>query len=264
MEAVLRTAYETKLGKCLPKVGLFSECRGLAGVKKAVVHIGEVELSLCIAHGGKNIQQVLSWIEKGQEKFHAVEMMTCPGGCIGGGGQAISNDPDVARRRSQALYRLDEHSLIRRSHENPAVQALYKELLLRPLSQISIPLLHTTYEAKAKNAPGKGRALVRGYTATQLQTTTRGSDVLILFASQGGKTAARAKDMAKMGQKLRIPCRCIACDAYDISGLGEEKFVIVMTSSFGDGEFPDNGKEFFRHLVENEPDLSRVQCTLSC
>jgi len=152
MEAAVRTAYELYTGETLVDIEL-AAIRGFQGVKEAKVSIDGKELRLAVAHGLGNAHKVMEMIREDPDRFHFVEVMGCPGGCIGGGGQpyatanSIPLDEDALALRAQALYDLDRAKTIRRSHDNPDIQRLYKEYLGRPLSEKSHELLHTHYKA---------------------------------------------------------------------------------------------------------------------
>jgi len=152
MEAAIRTAYELYTGETLIDIEL-NDIRGFKGIKEAKVLLDGQELRLAVAHGLGNAHEVLEMVRKDRSRFHFVEVMGCPGGCIGGGGQpyatanSIPLDEECLRLRAQALYGLDREKTIRRSHENPDVQRLYKDFLGRPLSEKSHELLHTHYRA---------------------------------------------------------------------------------------------------------------------
>jgi iron-only hydrogenase group A len=153
MEAAVRTAYELYTGETLIDIEV-TDLRGFQGVKEAKVMLDGKELRLVVAHGLGNAHKVLEMVREDPTRFHFVEVMGCPGGCIGGGGQpyatanSIPLDEECLKLRAEALYGLDREKTIRRSHENPDVQRLYKEFLGRPLSERSHELLHTHYKAK--------------------------------------------------------------------------------------------------------------------
>ncbi|MCD6350843.1 MAG: (2Fe-2S)-binding protein, partial [Armatimonadetes bacterium] len=132
-EAALRTAYWMLFGEELPDEAIrFEAVRGLEGVREARVDFNGVELRVAVAHGLGNANRVLEKLQAGEE-YHWIEVMGCPGGCIGGGGQpyaganAIPLDEELLRRRGQALYDLDEHREIRRAHQNPDIELIYRE-----------------------------------------------------------------------------------------------------------------------------------------
>jgi NADH-quinone oxidoreductase subunit G/NADP-reducing hydrogenase subunit HndD len=150
MEAALRTVYEILTGEELKNLS-FHQVRGLTGVKEASVKIGDRELSVAVVHGLGNIREILDDIDRGKSSYHFIEVMCCPGGCIGGGGQPVSRDPKVKEKRIAGLYREDEGLPIRKSHENPFIQELYREFLGRPLGHKSHELLHTRYRDRRVN-----------------------------------------------------------------------------------------------------------------
>lgn len=154
MEAALRTAYETVTGKELPKVE-FEQVRGLDGVKEATIQVGDIPLSVAVAHGTANAAKVLESVRSGEKKYHFIEVMGCPGGCVTGGGQPIVSaqkrmDVNPGALRAAALYGEDKDKPVRKSHENKSIQKLYEEFLEKPNSHKAHELLHTHYEARPK------------------------------------------------------------------------------------------------------------------
>ena len=150
MEAALRTAYFFVTGKNLEKVE-FQNVRGLKGVKETSINIEGTEIRIAVAHGLANVEYVLNEIRKAQKEgkplpYHFVEVMACPGGCVGGGGQPYGVTDELRIARSKGLYSDDEAQTVRCSHENPYVQQLYKEFLGKPLGEKSHHLLHTKYQ----------------------------------------------------------------------------------------------------------------------
>ena len=149
MEAALRTAYEIHTGKTLEKVE-FTEVRGMEGVRSASIDMDGFELKVGIAHGLGNARRMLEDIRSGKSEYHAIEIMACPGGCVGGGGQPLHHgDVEILKARQKALYEEDANKPLRKSHENPDIQKLYEEFLGKPLSEKSHQLLHTHYFNKS-------------------------------------------------------------------------------------------------------------------
>ena len=151
MEAALRTAYELATGKALPKLD-FTDVRGLSGIKEAEVDIDGKKIRVAVAHGTAKVRELVDKIVSGEVYYDFVEIMACPGGCIGGGGQPYSLDKDVLKKRMEGIYSIDERSVIRKSHENPSIKKLYEEFLERPLGHLSHELLHTTYSDRSRKA----------------------------------------------------------------------------------------------------------------
>ncbi|MFH1238106.1 MAG: [FeFe] hydrogenase, group A [archaeon] len=143
MEAALRTSYEIVAGKELRKVE-FDNLRDSKGIKTGSVKLGDKTIKYACANGGANIRRLL----KDKDKYHFIEMMACPGGCVGGGGQPIYFDEKVLGLRSKALYKQDSRKKFRRSHENPIVKEIYKKYLGKPLSKKAEKLLHTKYQKR--------------------------------------------------------------------------------------------------------------------
>ena len=159
MEAALRTAYEIVTGRELPVDNLHvTAVAGLEGIKEASLTIEDtvpdwsflegVEVKVAVSHGLANTRRLLESIQAGESAYHFVEVMTCPGGCIGGGGQPRFTDDSVRMKRINAIYAEDEGKELRKSHENVKIQQLYKEFLKEPLGHKSHELLHTTYEER--------------------------------------------------------------------------------------------------------------------
>ena len=148
MEAALRTAYEVHTGKTLDKVD-FTQVRGLEGVREASVDMNGFELKVGIAHGLGNARRMLEDIRSGKSQYHAIEIMACPGGCVGGGGQPLHHgNVEVVEARRKAVYEEDRNKPLRKSHENLYIKSLYEEYLGKPLSEKAHALLHTHYFAK--------------------------------------------------------------------------------------------------------------------
>ena len=150
IEAATRTAYEWITGEELENVD-FVQLRGLDGIREATVKIGDMELHIGIAHGLGNARKLLDEIRAGTSKFHAIEIMACPGGCIGGGGQPYHHgDMDIIRERQKAIYEEDKGKKRRKSHENEEIIKLYEEFLGKPYGEKAHELLHTHYEPREK------------------------------------------------------------------------------------------------------------------
>ncbi len=145
IEAATRTAYEVFTGNKLPRVD-FQELRGLEGIRTASVDFNGTQINIGIAHKLGNARKLLDGIRSGLYNLHAIEIMACPGGCIGGGGQPLHHgDSSIIQARFDAIYREDASKPIRKSHENPYIIKLYEEFLGKPLSEKSHHLLHTHY-----------------------------------------------------------------------------------------------------------------------
>jgi iron-only hydrogenase group A len=161
MEAALRTAYEIVTGRELPVENLHvAPITGLDGIKEASLVIEGtvddwkflegVELKVAVSHGLGNTRRMLEYVKANGCPYHFVEVMTCPGGCIGGGGQPRFTDDSVRLKRIAGIYAEDEGKKLRKSHENPDVQKLYQDFLGAPLGEKSHHLLHTHYAPKSQ------------------------------------------------------------------------------------------------------------------
>ncbi len=156
MEAALRTAYEIVTGREVPFDGLnITPVRGMEEVKEASIRIENtlpdwsflegVELKTCVVHGLANAKIVMDKVVNGETNYHFIEVMACPGGCLGGGGQPIPTNLQIRKKRAEAIYHEDAGKPIRKSHENPEIIQLYNEFLKKPLGHKSHELLHTKY-----------------------------------------------------------------------------------------------------------------------
>lgn len=150
IEAALRTAYEWLTGTTLEKVE-FEDLRGPQGIKEATVKINGMDVKIAVAHGLGNARTLLENIQAGKSHYHAIEIMACPGGCIGGGGQPYhQGEGAVLRARTKAIYEEDKNKTLRKSHENPYIQKLYEEFLGQPYGEKAHELLHTHYTKRVK------------------------------------------------------------------------------------------------------------------
>ncbi len=144
MEAAVRTAHKMVTGEEMVSLRV-QPVRGLDGVKEARVKIGDLELGVAVVSGLANARRLMEQIRGGRDDLHFIEVMTCPGGCIGGGGQPLATDREALKSRIQALYQIDQIEPVRESHRNRDVQRLYSEFLGEPLGEKSHELLHTHY-----------------------------------------------------------------------------------------------------------------------
>ncbi|HOI25155.1 MAG TPA: NADH-dependent [FeFe] hydrogenase, group A6 [Caldisericia bacterium] len=144
MEAAIRTAYEVITESPLPKLD-FEEVRGLQGIKSATIDIQGLGLKIAVANGLGNARVLLEQVAKGESPYHFIEVMACPGGCIGGGGQPYPTNTEVREKRMKAIYCEDCNLPIRKSHENPSITDIYKDFLGQPNGEKSHHLLHTSY-----------------------------------------------------------------------------------------------------------------------
>jgi iron-only hydrogenase group A len=149
MEAALRTAYYNLTGKDLDKVE-FESIRGAEGLKEAVINIDGTELNIAVVNGIGNVRQVIDEINEKRSKYHFIEVMSCPGGCINGGGQPIHQIPEKLIKRMKALYQIDLEMKSRRSYENESIKTLYKEYFIEPNSHKAHDILHTDYVNRKK------------------------------------------------------------------------------------------------------------------
>lgn len=154
MEAALRTAVETLGGEELKKVE-FEDVRGTDGIKKAQYDVAGMTVKVAVASGLSNAKKVLEMVKNGEEEFHFIEFMACPGGCVNGGGQpqqpaSVRNFTDLKGLRAKALYSNDEKKELRKSHENPVLKKIYEEYLGEVGGHKAHEILHTYYTERKK------------------------------------------------------------------------------------------------------------------
>jgi iron only hydrogenase large subunit-like protein len=149
MEAALRTVYRVVTGEDLESLDVLP-VRGLTGVKEATLNVGALgPVRVAVAHGLANARKVLDQVKDGSSPYQFIEIMACPGGCVGGGGQPLPASDAKRELRAQALYHDDRDvQAHRQSHENPSIVALYEKYLGKPLGKRSHELLHTHYRAR--------------------------------------------------------------------------------------------------------------------
>lgn len=156
IEAALRTVAEDILGKPLEKVEFECVRAPVVGLREDTLKIGDLTLNIGVANGLVNAKTLLDRVKSGEKQYHVLEVMACPGGCVGGGGQPYPPhgytilDPALILKRAAALYSIDAQKTIRRSHQNEAVKQLYKEFLGEPGGELAHKLLHTTYTPRAR------------------------------------------------------------------------------------------------------------------
>jgi iron only hydrogenase large subunit-like protein len=153
MEATLRAASELVTGRPADRLD-FTEVRAVEGLRETYVAIGERNIHVGVANGLTNAKVLLDKVSRDEGGFHVIEVMACPGGCCGGGGQPYPPegvkvlDPGLLKKRAAALYAIDGGKTLRKSYENPAVEELYETFLGGPGTEKARQLLHTRYTAK--------------------------------------------------------------------------------------------------------------------
>lgn len=159
MEAALRTAYEFIMGQEAP-ASLFElkPVRGMEDIREATVDIGELHLNVAVVFGTANASKLIEKLKNSDKQYHFIEVMTCPGGCIGGGGQpkpAYGEEQNAREERVKGLYQKDQSMQVRSSHKNEEIKQLYKEFYKKPLSELAEKMLHTYYQDKSELLGGK-------------------------------------------------------------------------------------------------------------
>lgn len=175
MEAAVRTAYFYITGQQPPQsLYTLTPVRGIEEIREASVAIGDLTVNVAVVYGTKNASKMIEKIKEGKKQYHFIEVMTCPGGCIGGGGQpkpAMGEEEATRQGRIDGLYQKDADMTLRLSHENPEIKALYEEFYGKPLSELAEKMLHTIYtnkneqlgKQKEKKTMEKWKCKVCGY-----------------------------------------------------------------------------------------------------
>ena len=160
MEAALRTAYEYITGEEAPaQLYDLQPVRGYDGIREASLKIGDLEVNVAVVYGTANARKMIERMKQGDKQYHFIEVMTCPGGCIGGGGQPkdlLKDADEVRKARIDSLYKKDAEMTLRKSHENPSIKQIYEEFYGKPLSEMAEKMLHTLYEDKSMILNVKG------------------------------------------------------------------------------------------------------------
>ena len=160
MEAALRTAYEYITGEEAPaQLYDLQPVRGYEGIREASLQIGELNVNVAVVYGTANARRMIERMKQGEKQYHFIEVMTCPGGCIGGGGQPkdlLKDADEVRKARIDSLYKKDAEMTLRKSHENPSIKRIYEEFYGKPLSEMAEKMLHTMYEDKSMILNKKG------------------------------------------------------------------------------------------------------------
>ncbi len=149
MEAALRTVYEVVTGKTLEALD-FNDVRGLKGIKESTVDLDGTIVKVAVVHTLSKAREMMELIKAGKADYTFIEVMCCPGGCIGGGGQPYGATDELRRKRIDAIYQVDKDLPLRKSHESPAVKKIYEDFLIKPLGEKSHRFLHTTYQNRKK------------------------------------------------------------------------------------------------------------------
>ena len=154
MEAALRTLVEVLENKPAANVD-FVDVRGTQGIKEATYEVAGIKVNVAVASGLANARKIMEDIRAGKSKYHFIEIMSCPGGCVNGGGQPIKsafvrNNQDVAGIRGTSIYESDAAMKLRKSHENPVIKVVYDEYFGEPNSHVAHETLHTSYVPRNK------------------------------------------------------------------------------------------------------------------
>ena len=252
MEAALRTAYELQTGKPLEKITV-DEARGLDGTKRFSVDMNGTKVNCAVVHS-KYARELMESIKAGKEDLQFVEVMACPGGCISGGGQPHSNRADTMDKRMNAIYSIDAGKKLRKSHENPDIQTLYKEFFEKPGSHAAHELLHTTYAAQSVRARDEKVEEPAAAEGGAGDADVGEDGVTILYGSQTGTTAKAAKQLQAKFKEAGIASAVIPMNKFDVEQLPEKKKVVLMTCTYGAGEFPDMATDFWEALSNEDLD----------
>ena len=259
MEAALRTAADVLSGKNIEAVK-YESVRGMYGIKESTIELGQegdVSLNVAVCHQMRNVRDFLAQIEESKKTYHFIEVMTCPGGCIGGGGLPQSRDEDILSKRTDGIYSMDERMVVRKSHENQAVQQLYKDFLRKPLSAVSHLYLHTHYFPRVR----KPSIVLNAPVSTKfVETGDSRNTVYVVYGTQSGTAAQAAKEIklelqqfighAKLSPEPEVSL--VAGNAMHPDKLMQEvedsMGTIFVTCTFGEGQFPETMERLWNYL----------------
>jgi len=254
MEAALRTAYEIGTGKRLENLD-FTACRGFQGIKEATIDLDGTPVKIGVIHvcfwipfwmglmdvaaqqQAGNVRKFLDALLASPDRlgFHFIEIMCCQGGCIGGGGQPKSDDPLILQKRMNAVYEIDAKFVVRRSHENQSILRIYKDFLGEFNGHKAHELLHTHYHDRSHHADARPAAAAAPVAAAG-ETEKR---ALVIYATQTGNTEGAARRLNNELQAVKYNSRILSMDAFNPAEIANEPLVLILTSTFGEGERPD-------------------------
>ncbi|KAL0212468.1 hypothetical protein RCL1_006094 [Eukaryota sp. TZLM3-RCL] len=259
MEAALRTAYEVVSGKQLESVDL-TAIRGYNGVREGAVDIPVGDsfktVRVAICSGVKHAQALLRDPDYAT-KYDFIEVMSCPGGCIMGGGQPQSLEPEILKNRTQTTYNMDKKKSIRKSHENPSIKKLYDDFLEHPLSHTAHELLHTHYhDRSAKVINVNGEPVVDDSNDVVDADTV---NAFIVYATQTGNSKNLAQTLADEVRSRGGVAKVAAMDKVSAADLASKQLVLLITSTFGQGEFPDMAVPMWQELNKMDSGFANVK-----
>ncbi|KAJ3441058.1 iron hydrogenase [Anaeramoeba flamelloides] len=251
MEAALRSAYWLQKGVEFPSIE-FKPVRSRKGIKESVIDFDGTPLRLAVVSGGKNIHKFLETWGTSSFNYDFIEIMACPDGCIGGGGQPRSN-LDINPLRKQVVYQNENKLPSRSSYQNPLVKRLYKDWLKKPYDKVALKYLHTTYEPyKYSDQPQTDENSDKFHKLNEGLTWK--NSYLILYGSQTGTAEKAALKIADKIRSLKYKVRIKEMNEYGQPiKLKHEKLVFLITSTFWDGAFPENALKFWHKLKELQP-----------
>lgn len=256
MEAALRTAYETITGENAPSQ-LFDlqPVRGMEGVREAEFSIGEQKVRVAVIYGTANAAAFIQRMEETGKLYHFVEVMTCPGGCIGGGGQPLDKQYQgdaLRQKRIDSLYRRDADMTLRKSHENPEITKIYNEFLGKPLSELAENMLHTVYSDRSSDlgdAPcrvNNSKVADNGKTVTSENAFVNAVDNRTIEKNNGGNQNMKKFVCTVCGYIYEgdtPPAQCPICK------VGPDKFKeVVEETAKGTGKYAGTKTE--KNLME--------------
>ncbi|KAJ4462081.1 iron hydrogenase [Paratrimastix pyriformis] len=252
MEAALRSAFEMGTGQRLEKLD-FQSVRGFQGIKQATIDFDGRPIKVAVVHAAANVRKLLEAVraDPGHLGLHFIEVMACTGGCIGGGGQPKSNDPLVLEKRTRSVYEIDAQKTLRRSHENPSLLNLYSHFLGRPGSHKAHELLHTHYQDRS---PGTRDAMAAGGGDDESICTTdpAAKRALVLYATQTGTTAQAARRLNNELVAAKFASHMRPMDAITPADIASEPLVLILISTFGEGERPDMANPVWEWLGQQD------------
>ncbi|KAJ3424567.1 iron hydrogenase [Anaeramoeba flamelloides] len=254
LSSALRTAHYYLTGKQLG-LKLFENSKYKDFIKETTIKFKDRELRVAAVSGGKNIRKYLQPFTENNNRADFVEVMACPGGCLGGGGQPKSDSNILKVRLQQLKKRRKPTSLkIVSAHDNPEIKKLYKEWLKKPHGERAKKYLHTSYNKQGLKYKQRRTSQLKVKENPKLKKLTNKNSFLILFGSQTGTAEKAALKICHFISSKKMKIRRMEMNDFGHPiNLQEEKVVIFVTSTFWDGGFPENALEFWKNLISLPP-----------
>lgn len=262
MEAALRTAYTYLTKEMAPDILYeLKPVRGMEQIKEANLKIGELELSIAVVYGTKNVSDLISMIKEGKKQYHFIEVMTCPGGCIGGGGQpkgTLEKGDALREKRILGLYQQDEQMQLRLSHENEEIKALYKEFYNKPLSKLAEAMLHTNYIDRSSDLKGENKMKYRCKICGYVHEGELPEDFICPICKQPASVFEKVEEQPAEGNNPYVGTKTEKNLMEAFSGESQARNKYTYFAAVAQREGYDQLAELFLKTARNEQEHARI------